>query len=203
MGIFGIFTDAENQKINEELALLKQQKLFQDQQRLETYEAQFVSAGDAKLLAQLHPIPKVMIRKTLIQAGKRGWSVGLNMGLRSVAEQDALYQQGRELRDGIWVVVHPLEVVTKRPGGLSFHNYALAGDIVFKNKSGEWTWDYRTYPWHELGQIGKSLGLDWGGDFKTIDDEPHFEYKKGLNNAQEALAIYKQGGMDAVWAKII
>ncbi|CAH2213223.1 M15 family metallopeptidase [Tepidibacter aestuarii] len=25
-----------------------------------------------------------------------------------------------------------------------------------------------------MGAIGKSIGLEWGGDFKSIKDRPHF-----------------------------
>lgn len=59
------------------------------------------------------------------------------------------------------------DVVTNAKGGQSFHQYGIAFDI--------YTTDYK-----KAGQIGKSIGLEWGGDWKgNLVDRPHFELKKG------------------------
>jgi len=41
----------------------------------------------------------------------------------------------------------------------------------------------------EVGGIGKSLGLEWGGDWKSIVDEPHFEVKTGLTMAEKRARV--------------
>lgn len=55
--------------------------------------------------------------------------------------------------------------------GKSFHNYGMAFDIAFAGKDPYGS----SHPWQAVGDLGKSMGLRWGGDFKSIDDKPHFE----------------------------
>jgi len=35
-----------------------------------------------------------------------------------------------------------------------------------------------------VGVIGKNLGLEWGGDWTSIIDKPHFQLKAGITLAQ-------------------
>lgn len=106
--------------------------------------------------------------------------------LRTFAEQDALYAQGRtRLFDANG---RRLGVVTKAKGGQSIHNYGLALDIVllvdrdrngtFESASWEDTVDFDRdgrADWMEVVQILKRNGWVWGGDWKTFKDKPHFE----------------------------
>lgn len=88
--------------------------------------------------------------------------------LRTMDEQAKLYAQGRTL---------PGPIVTKAKPGQSPHNFGMAFDICFAGK--------KPYPpeedprWLELGQLGESLGLSWGGPTGHLDrftfDRPHFE----------------------------
>ena len=34
------------------------------------------------------------------------------------------------------------------------------------------------------GAIGRAVGLEWGGDWTSFRDEPHFQVKTGLSLAQ-------------------
>ena len=61
-------------------------------------------------------------------------------------------------------------------GGSSYHNYALAFDCYF-TENGKVT--FKKGITKEVAQIGKDLGLEWGGDWKTIKDLPHFQLTKG------------------------
>ena len=42
--------------------------------------------------------------------------------------------------------------------------------------------DLRTFK--RLGQIGKSIGLEWAGDWVTFREYPHFQATGGLTLAQ-------------------
>jgi peptidoglycan L-alanyl-D-glutamate endopeptidase CwlK len=85
-------------------------------------------------------------------------------GTRTYAEQDALFAQGRTRFPG--------PIVTRARGGQSNHNFGVAWDIgLFK--AGQYIPESDLYK--KAGEIGKSLGLEWGGDWKTIQDEPHFQ----------------------------
>lgn len=99
--------------------------------------------------------------------------------LRTFAEQNALYAQGRtKLYDANG---KRLGVVTKAKGGQSLHNYGLALDIVLikNNRTASWedTVDFDKdgkADWMEVVNIFKSNGWEWGGNWK-FKDKPHFQ----------------------------
>lgn len=106
--------------------------------------------------------------------------------LRTNKEQDELYAQGRtKLFDNLG---KRLGVVTNSKGGQSIHNYGLAFDIVIlidKDGDGNFesvSWDTKAdydkdgmADWIEIANYFKSKGYEWGGDWKSIVDAPHFQ----------------------------
>ena len=102
---------------------------------------------------------------------------------RSPEEQFALYQKGRQLSVGRWVVVDPARIVTKCDGTIkvSLHNVtpARALDVVVV-VGGKWCWAEAEYA--PLGPLASEEGLRWGGDWdgnpatkETFVDSPHLE----------------------------
>jgi peptidoglycan L-alanyl-D-glutamate endopeptidase CwlK len=98
--------------------------------------------------------------------------------LRTFAEQDALYAQGRT-KSG--------KVVTNAKGGQSYHNYGLAVDIVLiRDMDGNGSFETASWDtnldadndgqsdWMEAVAIFKRHGWEWGGDWK-FTDMPHFQ----------------------------
>ena len=86
-------------------------------------------------------------------------------GTRTYEEQNALYEQGR---------TKPGRVVTNARGGYSNHNFGIAFDIgVFEG--GRYLGESPAYK--AVGAIGMKLGLEWGGNWKSIQDEPHFQLR--------------------------
>ena len=84
-------------------------------------------------------------------------------GTRTYAEQNALFAQGR--------TKFPGPIVTRARGGQSNHNFGVAWDIgLFV--SGQYVPESDLY--RKAGTIGKDLGLAWGGDWQSLQDEPHF-----------------------------
>lgn len=100
--------------------------------------------------------------------------------LRTIAEQDALYAQGRtKLYDANG---NRLGVVTKAKGGQSIHNYGLALDIVLIKDGKTASWEDNIdfdkdgkADWMEVVNILKANGWEWGGDWKSFKDKPHFQ----------------------------
>jgi len=94
--------------------------------------------------------------------------------LRTFAEQDALYNKKPK--------------VTKAKGGQSYHNYGLAVDIVLLLNDGKVaSWDTVTdfdgdglADWQEVVYVFGLFGWDWGGNWKTFPDKPHFQKTFGL-----------------------
>ena len=218
MSILDVFRDDYIQGIEADLKALKTQKRATDEARIAAKEAVYVEASDAAILAQLHPTVRVMNRELLIKSKQAGLRIGIHMGGRAIELQNSLYRKGRKLENGIWLPIDPIHrtgIVTNAPGGLSWHNYFCATDDVMDGspKPGyQYTWnghidankDGRN-DWDQFGEIAESVGLTWGGRWrppKAPVDVPHTQYHSGIATVQEALAIYRNGGMEAVWEQI-
>jgi len=89
----------------------------------------------------------------------------LTCTFRSNEEQAQLYAQGRTA---------PGKKVTNAKPGQSKHNLfpSKAFDIAF-NIQGRLDWDSQLFK--DFAAIIKPMGIKWGGDFKSIKDNPHFE----------------------------
>lgn len=92
-------------------------------------------------------------------------------GLRTFAESDALYAQGRTA---------PGAIVTKAGAGQSYHNYGLAFDFAMITNGKD---DNSVGPnWLKVVSIMESHGMYWGGHFpEGFHDDPHFENRYGFN----------------------
>lgn len=66
-------------------------------------------------------------------------------------------------------------VVTSAKAWLSWHQYGLAYDVTLAGKVPD---DVPKSTWEQIGAIGESLGLGWGGRW-TSPDRPHFEWHPG------------------------
>lgn len=87
-------------------------------------------------------------------------------GLRTIQEQELLYQKGRAI---------PGEIVTNARGGESAHNYGCASDWTVWTPKGIPQWPNPKDPkWKELGQACEKVGGDWGGNFRKPDC-PHVQ----------------------------
>jgi peptidoglycan L-alanyl-D-glutamate endopeptidase CwlK len=116
--------------------------------------------------------------------------------LRTFAEQDALYAQGRtKLFDNNG---NRLGKVTNAKGGQSIHCYGLALDIVLidgNNASWDTVKDFDgdgKSDWMEVVNIFKANNWEWGGDFISITDKPHFQ-KTFDYGWEDLLAKYNNG----------
>jgi peptidoglycan L-alanyl-D-glutamate endopeptidase CwlK len=121
---------------------------------------------------------------------KHGATVEVISGLRSYAQQAALYAQGR---------TKPGNIVTKAPAGSSWHNYGLAIDLgLFKNglylDSAKPALADKIYA--ELGALAKSMGIEWAGYWTSFTETPHFQYRPGLPSIAAAKAKLISVAMD-------
>ncbi|WP_082131139.1 LysM peptidoglycan-binding domain-containing protein [Geobacillus sp. T6] len=126
-----------------------------------------------KKLVGVHPLVATKARQLIERAYREGINVIITQGLRTVEEQNELYAQGR---------TKPGKIVTNAKGGYSYHNYGLAFDFAVLNDDGSVNWKVDEQ-WKRVGAIGKSLGLEWGGDWDSFKDYPHFQYTFGLSLA--------------------
>jgi peptidoglycan L-alanyl-D-glutamate endopeptidase CwlK len=140
----------------------------------------------ATLLPEVQPYARALVHR----AADHGITIKIISGTRTYEKQNDLYAQGRTKPGGI---------VTNAQGGQSNHNFGLAFDIgVFKGKI--YLEDSPLYK--TVGGLGVSLGLDWGGNWKSLQDEPHFELRppwaKNLseNEMIKELSARKESGRD-------
>jgi peptidoglycan L-alanyl-D-glutamate endopeptidase CwlK len=128
---------------------------------------------------------------------KEGIVIRITQALRTVAEQDALYAQGR---------TKPGSKVTNCPGGHSYHNFGLAVDCCPStdgpDKPFNPDWNESHPSWKRMVAVGESLGLNCGADWIHFKDVPHFQltghWPVGAP-PQEARAFIAKG-LPAVWA---
>lgn len=122
-----------------------------------------VNMNNEEIINKLYPSFQPLVRAFLDAAAKEGYNLRITDGYRSIAEQNALYAQGR---------TNPGAKVTNAIGGSSLHNFALAIDVVDTQKGYSIDWD-------RLGRIGESVGLEHGD--RGFTDRPHFQYRGRLS----------------------
>ncbi|WP_422751721.1 M15 family metallopeptidase [Paenibacillus graminis] len=141
-----------------------------------------VKLKSSSKLVGLHPVLAAATVALIERCYARGVNIVITQGLRTIAEQDALYAQGR---------TKPGQIVTNAKGGHSYHNFGFAVDFALLLPNGSSvSWDMardgdndQTADWQEVVQEAKALGFEWGGDFKSIKDAPHFQMTFGLSTS--------------------
>lgn len=132
-------------------------------------------------IVELKPKVAKMATDFIAKCKTQGIDIFLTCAYRSPEEQNILYAQGRTTKG---------KIVTNAKAGQSLHQYHVAFDICpLKKGILDWSGDFT-----KLGIIGKSCGLEWGGDFISIKDRPHFQFLAGYK-----LSDFQSGKVD--WAK--
>ena len=128
---------------------------------------------NSRSLDDLAPPAKQRAEAFIAAAKAKGIDLLVTSTYRDAESQDALYAQGRTT---------PGNIVTRAKAGQSWHNWRCALDVV-PLVNGKAIWDDQAL-WKQVGEIGKSCGLEWAGDWKTFKEYPHFQYTGGLTLAQ-------------------
>ena len=131
-------------------------------------------------IKEAHPNIRVKLLKNYTEANNKlgkGARLRLAYVYRSNELQNKLFNQRPK--------------VTNAKGGQSIHNYGLAFDIVllydndnngtFEEASWSMIKDFdkdSIADWKEITNYFKSEGWEWGGDWKSFKDAPHFQIKK-------------------------
>jgi peptidoglycan LD-endopeptidase CwlK len=142
-----------------------------------------VRSKSAAKLSGLLPCVKAASEALIDRSFAAGIPIVITQGLRTIAEQDALYAQGR---------TKPGSVVTNARGGYSNHNFGVAVDFALLTNDGRSvSWDTKldgnrngAADWNEVVTLAKALGFTWGGDWRSFTDLPHLEMTFGLSTAQ-------------------
>lgn len=118
-----------------------------------------------RVIATLQPHVQPYARALFFKAHEVGITINIISGTRNFDEQNRLYAKGRTAA-GV--------KVTNARGGYSNHNFGLAFDVGIYSGN-------RYLPesplYKAVGALGMELGLEWGGNWKTIVDQPHFQLR--------------------------
>lgn len=113
-----------------------------------------------------HPELQEKAEQLISVCKKQGLIICISECYRTVAEQDALYAKGR---------TEPGNIVTNAKGSSysSHHQWGTAFD--FYRNDGKGAYNDSDGFFSRVGNIGKRIGLEWGGDWKSPVDKPHFQ----------------------------
>lgn len=117
-------------------------------------------------ITKCHPEIQEKAQQLMEACAKRGLYIGISECYRTVEEQNELYAQGR---------TKPGNIVTNAKGNSygSHHQWGTAFD--FYRNDGRGAYNDSDGFFSMVGRIGKQLGLEWGGDWISPVDKPHFQ----------------------------
>ncbi|MGY6275050.1 M15 family metallopeptidase [Methylomonas sp. MgM2] len=120
-------------------------------------------------IATLNPKAQRLARIFLKKVLNAGIEARIISGTRTYDEQNALFRKGR--------FGNPKPIVTKAKGGHSNHNFGIAWDIgIFKN--GAYLGESPLYD--KAAEVALEPELEWGGNWKSFKDKPHYQLATGL-----------------------
>lgn len=137
----------------------------------------------------LHPELQKKAELLKCECRKQGIEILFSECLRTKAEQDALYAKGR---------TKPGRIVTNAKGSTysSQHQWGIAIDFyIDMDVDGDGSkkddaFNNSTGLFNHVGQIAKSIGLGWGGDWTSIKDTPHLYLPDWGSTANRLKQIY-------------
>lgn len=120
-------------------------------------------------IGSLQPKAQEAARRFLKRIRDEGIDARIISGTRTYAEQNTLFRQGR--------YGNPGPRVSNARGGQSNHNFGIAWDIGLFN-GGAYLTDSSFY--NKAAEVGLAPGLEWGGNWKSFKDRPHYQLATGL-----------------------
>ena len=125
------------------------------------------------LLTEVQPFARESLRK--IRAA--GLDARIISGTRTYPEQHALFLKRPR--------------VTKADAGQSWHNFGRAWDVgIFK--AGKYLADGPEYA--QAASHGKIPGVEWGGDWKSFKDKPHYQVIGDFKTLDAVRKSFESGG---------
>jgi peptidoglycan L-alanyl-D-glutamate endopeptidase CwlK len=150
-----------------------QEKFLNRCKEIKDKEGEFDSRTESCIMT-LIPAAQIKAREFMNAVQGQPLTYRIISGTRTYAEQDALYAKRPK--------------VTNARGGQSNHNFGIAWDVgIFDNgKYYEGKTKKEDKAYADLGTFIKAnvAGLEWGGDWKSFVDMPHYQLATGKSVAQ-------------------
>jgi peptidoglycan L-alanyl-D-glutamate endopeptidase CwlK len=125
-----------------------------------------------------------LCRQSIGRIRAAGFKVRVISGTRTYAEQTAIYRQGR--------FGNPGRIVSNAKAGQSWHNFGRAWDIGLFDSAGNYLTSGPKY--REAATAGKIAGVEWGGDWVSFKDEPHYQVTGDLKTLSAMRSNFERGG---------
>lgn len=119
-----------------------------------------VDAEGGVSLPRPHPLLREKEKILIRECAREGIPIKVTEDVRDRATQDRYFEQGASQVSGL------------EYDGL--HQWGVAFDICINVVGKAYDEDLLD----RVGEIGKSLGLEWGGDWTDFVDKPHFQLKE-------------------------
>lgn len=154
---------------------------IQETQDIAMEHGTFDSRSESNI-STLTPKAQIIARKFL--KALSGIDVRIISGTRTYSEQDALYKKGRFGNNE--------SKVTNARGGQSNHNFGIAWDIgIFKN--GQYITTDTEYKQVAFQVLPLILDLEWGGNWITFKDVPHYQINAVSNKVSDIRNLFEAG----------
>jgi peptidoglycan LD-endopeptidase CwlK len=144
-------------------------------------------------LGLVHPVLSLRVQKLALRLT---FNIRITQGIRTVTQQNELWQEGRD-NDGNIIG----RTVTNAKGTESNHVMGLAVDCVPMDlPDGDPDWNENSESWQQIVALAAECGLR---DGKSFHDEPHLELIEVPEvPTGEIQQVYLDGGVEAVWREI-
>lgn len=129
-----------------------------------------------------HPKLQELSKKMITECENKGLKIKIGETFRTVEEQNALYAQGR---------TKPGAIVTNAKGDSysSQHQWGVAFDFYRNDGTGAYNESGQFFT--KVGQVAKIVGLGWGGEWKSIVDNPHIYLMDWGSTPTKLKELYK------------
>ena len=138
---------------------------------------------------QLHPELQKKVAQLQELCAQNGITIGISECLRTKAEQDALYAKGRTTGGSIVTSCKGSTYSSMHQWGVAFDFY-LKVDVDGDGKVSDDAFNDATGLFEKVGKLGQSIGLEWGGSWKSFKDKPHFQLPEWGSTASKLKAQY-------------
>lgn len=146
---------------------------FAESERIKSEQGAFDPRTESNIITLL-PAAQVKARQFMTAVQGRPLTYKIISGTRTYAEQDALARKRPK--------------VTNARGGQSNHNFGIAWDVGIFDRGKYFTGATRREEnaYIELGALIKAnvSGLEWGGDWQSFVDRPHYQLATGKTVSQ-------------------
>lgn len=140
-------------------------------------------------ITELHPRLQVLAAQLKETCAARGISILYSECLRTVAEQDALYAQGRTAPGSIITNTRGSSYRSQHQWGIAVDFY-VDMDIDGDGSKADDAYNNSTGLFDTVGKIAVTMGLGWGGNWTSIKDRPHIYLPDWGSTTSKLISTY-------------